>query len=57
MTMETADVIQSFVYRKGLTDANFGYSTAVGLFNSVINTILLLTANRISRRVTETSLF
>ena len=57
MTMETADVIQSFVYRKGLTDANFGYSTAVGLFNSVINTILLLTANRISRKVTETSLF
>lgn len=57
MTMETADVIQSFVYRKGLTDANFGYSTAVGLFNSVINTALLLTANRISRKVTETSLF
>ena len=57
MTMETADVIQSFVYRKGLTDANFGYSTAVGLFNSVINTILLLMANRISRKVTETSLF
>ena len=57
MTMETADVIQSFVYRKGLTDANFGYSTAVGLFNSVIHTILVLTANRISRKVTETSLF
>ncbi len=57
MTMETADVIQSFVYRKGLTDANFGYSTAVGLFNSVINTALLLTANRIARKVTETSLF
>lgn len=57
MTMETADVIQTFVYRKGLTDANFGYSTAVGLFNSIINTILLLTANRISSKVTETSLF
>jgi putative aldouronate transport system permease protein len=57
MNMETADVIQSFVYRKGLIDANFGYSTAIGLFNSVINTILLLIANKISRKVSETSLF
>ena len=57
MNMETADVIQSFVYRKGLIDANFGYSTAIGLFNSVINTFLLLIANKISRKVSETSLF
>jgi ABC-type polysaccharide transport system, permease component len=57
MNMETADVIQSFVYRKGLIDANYGYSTAVGLFNSVINTLLLIVANKISRKVTETSLF
>ena len=57
MNMETADVIQSFVYRKGLIDANYGYSTAIGLFNSVINTVLLLAANKVARKVSETSLF
>jgi len=57
MNREAADVIQSFVYRKGLIEANYGYSTAVGLFNSVANTALLLLANGISRKVSETSLF
>ncbi|MBQ4226918.1 MAG: sugar ABC transporter permease [Clostridia bacterium] len=56
-TYETADVISSFVYRKGLQEANYGYSAAVGLFNSVINTILLMGTNAISRRLNETSLF
>lgn len=54
---ETADIISSYVYRKGLLEFNYGYSTAVGMFNSVINLILLVTANKISRKMTETSLF
>lgn len=54
---ETADIISSYVYRKGLLEFNYGYSTAVGMFNSVVNLILLVTANHISKRVTETSLF
>jgi putative aldouronate transport system permease protein len=54
---ETADVITTFVYRKGLLDFSWSYATAVGLFNSVINLILLLSANAISRRVNETSLW
>ena len=54
---ETADIISSFVYRKGLEEFNYGYSTAVGLFNSVINFFLLVTANTISRKYSETSLF
>lgn len=54
---ETADIISSYVYRKGLLEFNYGYSTAVGMFNSVINLILLVTANHISKKVTETSLF
>lgn len=54
---ETADIISSYVYRKGLLEFNYGYSTAVGMFNSVINLILLVSANRISKKVTETSLF
>lgn len=57
LTMEKADVISSFVYRKGLQEANYGYSTAVGLFNSVINMILVITANTISRKLNETSLW
>ncbi|NLY61384.1 MAG: sugar ABC transporter permease [Clostridiales bacterium] len=56
-TYETADVISSFVYRKGLQESNYSYSTAVGLFNSVINFVLIIVANFISRRVSETSLW
>lgn len=56
-TYETADVISSFVYRKGLIEANYGYSTAVGLFNSIINLLLILVANTISRRMSEASLW
>ncbi|AEE95362.1 ABC transporter permease [Mahella australiensis] len=56
-TYETADVISTFVYRKGILEASYSYSTAVGLFNSVINFALLVTANFISRKATETSLW
>lgn len=54
---ETADIISSYVYRKGLLEFNYGYSTAVGMFNSVINFILLITANFISKKATDTGLF
>lgn len=54
---ETADIISSYVYRKGLVEFNYGYSTAVGLFNSVINLMLLMITNHISKKASETSLF
>ncbi|MCI8623593.1 MAG: sugar ABC transporter permease [Provencibacterium sp.] len=54
---ETADVISSFVYRKGLMEFSYSFSTAVGLFNSLINFLLLCTANFISRKCNETSLW
>lgn len=54
---ETADVISTFVYRKGLLEFNWSYSTAVGLFNSVINFTLLILTNRLSRKLSETSLW
>lgn len=57
VTYETADVISSFVYRKGLLEFGWSYSSAVGLFNSVINLILLVSANYISRKVNESSLW
>lgn len=57
-TYSTADVISTFVYRKGLGESNqFSYTTAVGLFRSVINFALLIAANRFSSRVSETSLW
>lgn len=58
---ETADVISTFVYRRGLLaeggSNQWSYSTAVGLFNSVINFILIISANKFSRRLTDTSLW
>jgi putative aldouronate transport system permease protein len=56
-TYEVADVIMTFVYRRGLLENDYGYSTAVQIFNSVINLLLLMTANAISRKYSETSLF
>ncbi len=56
-TYSTGDVIATFIYRKGLQEANYGYSTAVGLFNSVISMFFLVSANWLSRRFTDTSLW
>ncbi|RXZ80300.1 sugar ABC transporter permease [Paenibacillaceae bacterium] len=57
-TYSTADVINTFVYRKGLgATFEFSYATAVGLFQSVFNFSLLLLANWFSRKVNETSLW
>lgn len=56
-TYETADVISSFVYRKGLIEFGWSYSSAVGLFNSVINLALLIAANKISKKISENSLW
>ena len=60
-TRETADVISTFVYRRGLLaeggSNQWSYSTAVGLFNSVINFVLIVIANKISRKLTDTSLW
>lgn len=56
-TYETADVISSYVYRSGIIDTNYSYSTAVDLFNSVINFVILFAANKISRKISDTSLW
>jgi putative aldouronate transport system permease protein len=54
---ETADVISTYVYRKGLVDQSYSFSTAVGLFNSAINLLLLFTANKLCKKLTEQSLW
>jgi putative aldouronate transport system permease protein len=56
-TYDTADVISTFVYRRGLVDMQFSFATAVGLFNSLINLMLLLSVNYLSRKWTENSLW
>ena len=54
---DVADIISTYVYRRGLLDRQFSFSTAVGLFNSVVNFILVIGANQISKKTTETSLW
>lgn len=56
-TYETADIISSYIYRIGLLEQDWSYSTAIGLFNSVINFGLLLFTNKMSKRCSETSLW
>ena len=57
LTMETADVISTYVYRKGLQEFSWSYGTAVGLFNSAVNILFLILTNYVSRRTAETSLW
>ncbi|WP_258881592.1 sugar ABC transporter permease [Paenibacillus sp. sptzw28] len=57
LNASSSEVISTYVYKVGLLGANFSFSAAVGLFNSVINLILLLTVNFFARKVSETSLW
>ncbi|PYI51519.1 ABC transporter permease [Paenibacillus flagellatus] len=53
LTYETADVISTFVYRRGVLETDYGFTAAVGLFNSVVSFVLLMLSNAISKRVSE----
>ncbi|MFK7694954.1 ABC transporter permease [Paenibacillus sp. HJGM_3] len=57
LTYETGDVISTFVYRRGVLETDYGFTTAVGLFNSVVSFILLVLSNTISKRVSEHKLW
>ncbi|GMK45385.1 sugar ABC transporter permease [Paenibacillus glycanilyticus] len=56
-TYSVADVIGSYVYRQGILGAQYEYTTAIGLFMSVISFVILYLTNWISRKVSDTSLF
>ncbi|MFC4808193.1 ABC transporter permease [Paenibacillus sp. GCM10023250] len=56
-TYSVADVIGSYVYRQGILGAQYAYTTAIGLFMSVISFVILFITNWISRRLSDTSLF
>lgn len=57
VTYETADIISSYVFRRGLLDMDYSFGAAVGIFNSVINLVFLIGANYFSRRTNGTSLW
>jgi putative aldouronate transport system permease protein len=56
-TYETSDVISTYVYRKGIQDAQYSFSTAISVFNSAINLMLISVVNFISRRMSDISLW
>ncbi len=56
-TYEKADVIATYVYRMGITGGKFSYATAVGLFEGIIGLVLVISANLISKKLTESSLW
>lgn len=53
MNLQTSEIIATYVYKKGLLDGDYSFSTAVGLFNTVINVILLIAVNKIVSRMNE----
>ncbi|MFR8088191.1 MAG: ABC transporter permease [Lachnospirales bacterium] len=57
LTYDVSDIIGTYVYRRGIRDADYSYSTAVGLFNSVINVIFVVAANTIAKKLGESSLW
>ena len=57
LTYDTADVIASYVYRRGLQEASYSFATAVGLISSVVNFLLLWITNKISKKYSEISIF
>jgi putative aldouronate transport system permease protein len=56
-TYEVGDVISTYVYRRGIMQADYSYATAVGLFNSVVNVAFLITANMIIKKHSDSALF
>ena len=57
LTEGVSEVIQTFVYKRGIIDADYGYSAAVGLFQSVIGFAMVVTANQLSKKYSETYIF
>lgn len=57
LTYEVADVLSTYNYRKGLISGEYSYSAALGLFNSVVNIILIVTANKLSKKAGQSGIF
>jgi putative aldouronate transport system permease protein len=57
MNLTKSEIITTYVYKSGLLDSQYSFSSAVGLFNSIVNFTLLVSVNAISKRVSSTSLW
>ncbi len=57
LNLQASEVISTYVYKIGLISGQFSYSTAVNLFNTIVNILLLVTANNLAKRVTDNSLW
>lgn len=57
LNLPTSEIISTYVYKIGLLNQQYGYSTAIDLFNSVVNLIMLLSVNAVSRKLNETSIW
>ena len=57
LNTETSEIISTYTYKVGLQDSDFSYSTSIGLFNSIVNFLLLVIVNWIAGRVGEVSLW
>ncbi len=53
MNLASSEIIATYVYKKGLLNGDYSYSTAVGLFNTIINVILLITVNKIVEKLND----
>lgn len=53
LNLDSAEIIATYVYKKGLLDGDYSFSTAVGLFNTVINVILLIAVNKIVAKMND----
>lgn len=57
LNISASEVLSTFIYKVGMINSDYGYATAVGLFNSVISMILLFVANRVCRKIADYSLW
>jgi putative aldouronate transport system permease protein len=57
LNLGKSEVIQTFVYKRGILNYQIGFGAAVGLFNSIVNFVLIVTFNQLARRFGRTSLF
>ena len=57
LNAEVSEIIATYIYKVGLLSGQYGFSTAVGLFNSVINCILLLSVNKIAKKMGQSSIW
>ena len=53
LNLNTAEIIATYVYKKGLLDGDYSFSTAVGLFNTVVNVILLIAVNKVVAKMND----